>query len=266
MHPVLFQYGWLHIYSYGFFVALGVLVATYLLVKRVEKQGRSPDLVIDLVLLLVLAGIIGARLAYVLLYEPRYYWHHPLRILMIQEGGLAFYGSLVFGLVAGYLYLKKAGVPYLEFLDLAAPPLALGYAVARIGCFMRGCCYGEPSSLPWAMVFPAVDMVPRHPTQLYSSLAGLLIFFILERLFRRPRFRGQIFSLFLVLYGLSRALIELFRENNQLQGGPATASLTALALSVVGVALYFFFLRRDLAAKPWGGRTEPPQENQPGRG
>jgi len=243
MHPILFQWGFLRVYSYGFFVALGVLAATLLLVKKVEKQGRSPQFVIDLVILMVVAGIIGARLVYVFLYEPGYYLAHPLQILMLSQGGLAFYGALLFGLLAGYLYLRKIGVPFLAFLDLAAPAVALGYSFARIGCFLNGCCYGIPTTLPWGVVFPVVDDLPRHPTQLYSLLSGLIIFIILELCSRRIRFRGQTFSLFLILYGLSRSVVELFRENPFMWGGKI-ASLTALAMALAGGLLYLFLSRQ----------------------
>ncbi|MGB9791558.1 MAG: prolipoprotein diacylglyceryl transferase [Thermacetogeniaceae bacterium] len=248
MHPILFQWGSLKVYSYGFFVALGILAATIFLAKKVERQGRSAQFVIDLVVLAVFAGVIGARLAYVFLYDPGYYLSHPLRILMINQGGLAFYGALVFGLLACGLYMrrnsKKIGISLLSLFDLAAPAVALGYAIARIGCFLNGCCYGVPTDLPWGVVFPAVDGLRRHPTQLYSMLSGLLIFLILESLQPRMRFRGQSFSLFLILYGLSRCLIEQFRENTTVWGG-WSASLAALILALAGGLLYFCFSRQQ---------------------
>ncbi|HHW41846.1 MAG TPA: prolipoprotein diacylglyceryl transferase [Syntrophomonadaceae bacterium] len=247
MHPILFQWGFLRVYSYGFFVALGILAATLLLVKKLEKQGKSAQFVIDLVILMVVAGIIGARLVYVFLYEPGYYLAHPLQILMLSQGGLAFYGALLFGLLAGYLYLRKIGVPFLAFLDLAAPAVALGYSFARIGCFLNGCCYGVPTNLPWGVVFPAVDDLPRHPTQLYSLLSGIVIFVILELVSRRIRFRGQIFSLFFILYGLSRSVIELFRENPFIWGG-WVASVTALSVALLGGLLYIYLSRQGASA------------------
>lgn len=248
MHPILLQWGNLQIFSYGLFVSLGVLAATLWTVRKVNKQGRSPQFVIDLVLLVVVAGIIGARLAYVFFYESRYYLAHPWQILMLQGGGLAFYGALVLGLLAGYLYLRRIGEPFLGFLDLVSPALALGYSIARIGCFLAGCCYGIVTTRPWGVIFPAVDLAPRHPTQLYSMLAGFLIFITLEFLSRRVRFRGQIFSVFLILYGLSRSIIELFRENLVLSGGVGIASLAALAIAVAGGLLYFFLARRGATA------------------
>lgn len=244
MRPVLFQLGDLNIYSYGFFVALGIIAATLYLMSRVKREGGSPETVIDLILITVISGLIGARLAYILLYDPRYYLEHPWRIFMLQEGGLAFYGAFILGLLAAVIFLRKARIPVLGFLDLVAPAVALGYAVARIGCFFNGCCYGRPTDLPWGVVFPVIDGLRRHPTQIYSVLAGLLIFAFLEWKTRRGiRFPGQIFSLFLIPYGLLRAGIELLRENTQITGGPATASLAALALAAAGGAFYFLLQR-----------------------
>lgn len=251
MHPILFQWGALRVYSYGFFVALGVLVATLLLVRKIEKQGKSAQFVIDLVILIVIAGVIGARLVYVFLYEPGYYLSHPLQILMLNQGGLAFYGAILFSLLACYFYMRrngrKVGISFLSLLDLAAPGAALGYAIARIGCFLNGCCYGVPTNLPLGVVFPTVDGLRRHPTQLYSMFSGVVIFVVLELLQRRIRFRGQIFSLFLILYGIFRSVIEQFRQNNFIWGG-WIASLAALCLALTGCLLYIYFSRQKAPA------------------
>lgn len=240
MRPILFQMGFLKVYSYGFFLALGILVATIWLIRKVEKKGVDGQFVIDFVLLETVAGIVGARLAYILLYDTRYYLTHPLHIFMLQEGGMAFYGSLILSLIAAIIYLRKTKIPMLAFFDLAAPCLMLGYAIGRFGCFFRGCCYGQPTSLPWGMIFPAVDDLARFPTQLFSVAAGLLIFVILELISSRIRFRGQVLASMFILYGLTRSVIELFRENPNLWGGASAASLAALGLAVAGGVLYWY--------------------------
>lgn len=248
MQPVLFRIGSLNLYSYGLFMALGVIAATVWMVQQVKKEGKSPEFVLDVVLIGVIFGIIGARLFFVFLYQPGYYLENPLRILYIQEGGLAFYGGLVLGLVAVVIYLYRAHIPVLSFLDLAAPATALGYSIARFGCFLNGCCYGKATTVPWGVVFPVVDGLKRHPTQLYSMLAGFLIFIFLVWVTRRGvRFQGQSFSLFLILYGVSRSVIELFRENTQLSGGAIQASLVALGLAAAGGLLYLYLFTRRKA-------------------
>lgn len=248
MQPILFRIGNLKFFSYGLFMALGILAATIWMVQQVKKEGKSPEFVLDSVLIGVISGIIGARLFFVFLYEPSYYLANPLRILYIQEGGLAFYGGFIFGLAAILIYLHRARIPVFTFLDLAAPATALGYAIARFGCFLNGCCYGKATTAPWGVVFPVIDGLKRHPTQLYSVLVGFLIFIFLVWIIRRGvRFQGQVFCLFLIFYGISRSVIELFRENTQLSGGAIEASLAAFVLAVVGGLLYLYLSRRKRA-------------------
>lgn len=245
MHPILFQIGSFKVYSYGFFVALGVLVAVLVTMKKFRKAGKSPQIVLDLAVLLLVSGIVGARLGYVFLYDPVFYLIHPWRIFIIQEGGLVFYGAFLLGLIAALVFLRKKRFPFFVVADYAAPGLALGYAVARIGCFLNGCCYGKPTAVPWGIVFPVVDELPRHPTQIYASLASLLIFCFLEHLFSHRKFHGQVFSSYLFLYGVSRAVIEVFREHRGLNGGTETAVIAALVIAAAGALLYLYLARKS---------------------
>jgi phosphatidylglycerol:prolipoprotein diacylglycerol transferase len=245
VHPILFQVGFLKVYSYGFFIALAILAGTLWLMRKVERKGVASQFVVDFVLIGTVAGIVGARLVYILLYDPIYYLRHPLQIFMLQQGGLAFYGAVLFCLIAAVIYLRLAKIPVLAFLDLAAPSLMLGYAIGRIGCFFNGCCYGIPTNSPIGIIFPAVDNLPRYPTQLFSMTAGLLIFAILEVVSSRIRFRGQVVALLFVLYGLTRSVIEVFRENSTFWGG-GTASLAALGVALAGGIFYYCLARRNI--------------------
>ena len=121
MHPILFQIGSLKVYSYGFFIALAILAGTLWLMRKVERKGVASQFVIDFVLLGTVAGIVGARLAYILLYDPGYYLSHPLQIFMLQQGGLAFYGTVLFCLVAAVIYLRVTKIPALAFLGPGSP-------------------------------------------------------------------------------------------------------------------------------------------------
>ncbi len=245
VHPILFQFGSLTVYSYGFMLALAILAGTLWLMRKVERKEVSGQFVIDFVLLGTVAGVIGSRLVYILLYDPGYYLSHPLQIFMLQQGGLAFYGAVLFSLIAAIIYLRWTKIPMLAFLDLAAPSLMLGYAIVRIGCFLNGCCYGLPTSLPIGMVFPVVDDLPRYPTQLFSLAAGLLIFLILEWVSPRIRFRGQVVALLFILYGVTRSVIELFRENSTFWGG-YHASLAALGVALAGGIWYYYLARSNI--------------------
>lgn len=245
MHPVLIQIGSLKVHSYGFFVALGILVATFLTMKRFRED---PQVVLDLALVVVFFGVVGARLGYVFLYDTDYYLSNPWRILMLNQGGLTFYGALIGGILSSLIFVWRKKISFFHLADCAAPYLALGYAIARIGCFLNGCCYGQPTDLPWGVVFPVVDNLSRHPTQLYSSAANLLNYGILEYLLSRHRFPGQVFSTYLILYGLSRGVIELLREHVGLTGGIPVAVIAALAIATAGCLFYLFLGHRKKKA------------------
>ncbi|MEW6724856.1 MAG: prolipoprotein diacylglyceryl transferase [Bacillota bacterium] len=208
MKPVLFELGPLTVYSWGFAYVLAFLVAGYLAYQRAQRTGINPDAVLDLVLLISLAALLGSRVLYVAL-DWKYYQQTPWQVLAIWEGGLSFYGGLIAGILAGWGYAAYRRLPFTRLADLVAPLIAMGYAIVRVGCFLNGCCYGHPTDLPIGVNF--FD-VPRHPTQLYAAAAGLVIYFVLVRLERNKPYHGYIFLMFLGLYSLYRFLIEFWRE------------------------------------------------------
>ena len=139
--------------------------------------------------------------------------HRLLDIVGIwREGGLSFHGGLLGGILATLLYGRLHKLSFWVMADLLSPGLALGYALARIGCFLNGCCYGEPTKLPWGVVFPGITTDPCHPTQLYSSLGSLLILGILLAVRGRLTARGQLFPFYLMIYSVMRAAIEMLRK------------------------------------------------------
>jgi len=241
MHPVLFKLGPLTIYSYGVMVALGFIIALTLARCEAGRIGKiEPAKVIDLGFYLLLSGIIGARITYVLL-NIKEYLNNPLEIFMLSHGGLVFYGGFVCSVLTAGFLLKKWKISFWRMADLLAPYLALGHSIGRIGCFLNGCCYGRKTSLPLGMNFPDLPG-SVHPTQLYSSLILLCIFLILR--FLQPRFTrdGRIFLLYICLYSGLRFFIEFLRGDNP-------AVLFSLTFSQVLSALLFFtafaiFLKR----------------------
>ena len=212
MHPILFHFGVFTFYSYGLMLALGFLAATTLAGRRASRVGLDPTRIQTLGGVALLAGIAGARAAYVLLNGPMFR-SHPVEIFRLYHGGLVFYGGLAAGLLAGAAYLRRARLPLWKSVDLMIPPLVLAHAIGRIGCFLNGCCYGKPSMLPWAVAFPA-EGIPRHPTQLYESGALVLLFFFLKGLERRNPQPGSIALTYGFGYGAWRLLIEFLRGDN----------------------------------------------------
>ncbi len=217
MHPILVQFGNFRVYSYGFFVGLGFVVAAALAVLKIRKSNirLSLENAADLLFYTLLSAFLGSRILFILI-NFDVYRQHPLQIFKIWEGGLVFYGGLIPAALVAIGYMRRHGLPAWELADLISPLIALGLSFGRIGCFLAGCCYGRETSLPWAIVFENPDSlarlnVPLHPTQLYDAANGLAIFFFLSWISKRKTFDGQIFWLFVLLYSVTRFIVEIFR-------------------------------------------------------
>ncbi len=243
MHPILIKIGNVPIYSYGTMLALGIAAAVIGMRRLFKERGYPEEKLYDLVLVAVISGIIGSRLFYVLLYAWDAFRENPWLFLRLHEGGLVFYGSLLGGLIGAVVYLAAQKMSFWEVADMAAPYLALAYAIGRVGCFLNGCCYGKPTELPWGVVFLAVDGLTRHPTQLYSSIASLGLFAALCRLYPRRGFPGQVFICYLAGYGLIRFVIEFWRENLVLWPGLTVGQVMALAAVLLACVLWVLLRR-----------------------
>lgn len=220
MYPVLFKIGPITIYSYGLMVTLGFLAGIYLAKQEAVRVGIAKEAVLGLGLYVLVSSIIGARILYVLL-NLEYFLSFPYKIIFIHEGGLVFYGGLILAGITGFLYVRRKRLSFFKMADIIAPSIAIGEAIGRIGCLLYGCCYGKPTTLPWGMSFdpgsPAYShygSLSLHPTQIYSSLANLFIFIILVLRRKKVKFEGEIFFLYLILYSLSRFMIENLRGDN----------------------------------------------------
>jgi phosphatidylglycerol:prolipoprotein diacylglycerol transferase len=245
MHRTIIEFGELGIRSYGLALVVAFWLGIELSARLARKRGLDPVRILDLGLVVLVSSLVGSRLFYVVTHWAEYD-EDRMGILRIWEGGLTFYGGLVCGLVFGMLYLRRKGLPVLTVSDLVAPQIALGIAIARIGCFFNGCCFGKESNLPWAVVFPADCqagwLMPGkhlHPTQLYSTLANLVLFVILRRLLKRGLPRGVVFSAFLVLYGTWRFAVDYLRyyEGSAYLGSAAITSNQAISLAMIAVGL-----------------------------
>jgi len=250
MHPILFRWGPLTLYTYGLLMALAFLSGLLLATRQAEKEGIEPQLIIDLSFYLIMGALVGSRLFFVLLNYP-YYSAHPLAIFQIWEGGLVFYGGLLGAAFTSAIYIRIKGLPFWQLADVFAPSIALGQAIGRWGCFFAGCCYGRPTDLPWAVVFhhpkslAPLDL-PLHPVQLYSSAKDLVIFLFLIWQQRKAHPAGQLFWTYLLLYSGLRFIVEFFRGDPRplIFGGPL--SLTqGIGLVLFSLALIMLFRWRS---------------------
>jgi phosphatidylglycerol---prolipoprotein diacylglyceryl transferase len=204
-------YGLMYLVGFVLFIVLGKLRA-----KREMLTGWHARDIDDMLFYGVLGVIVGGRLGYVLFYKPLHYLANPLEVFAVWSGGMSFHGGFLGVLVALWLFARRRKRRWLEVLDFVAPLVPLGLAAGRLGNFINAELVGRVTDVPWAMVFPQVDALPRHPSQLYQfALEGLLLFVILWIYTDRRRPMGAASGLFLVGYGAFRFIAEYFRQPDE---------------------------------------------------
>lgn len=253
--PVIFKIGPFAMRWYGLMYILGFL-ASYGLTVYQLRGGRKPGIpreaVDDLFFYLIIGLIVGARLGYAVFYNLGFYIDNPLEVFMVWHGGMSFHGGLAGAFIAGVVIIVKKRLPFMATADLLIPTAPIGLALGRLGNFINGELFGRQAFVPWAMVFPQGGPVPRHPSQLYEAFfEGLLLFVILWFYKDRKKQEGDVFALFLMLYGVFRIFCEFFREpDNQLGlifGLLSMGQLLSLIMVFIGAALMFLYL-------PWRGK------------
>lgn len=217
MHPTILRVGSVELHSYGLLLAIAFLVGIQLFLSRGAKRGLPEEKLSTLSLLLLVLAVIGGRGLYVLTHWSDYARDFP-GVFRIWEGGLMLYGGYFLAIAGGIAYLRRAGLPLWRVGDAAAPSMALGIAIGRIGCFLNGCCFGLPAHVPWAIRFPSGSYSnfvfpgePLHPSQLYLAAAGGALFVALLAWDRRPRFDGWLFWTYIAIDALLRFGIDFSR-------------------------------------------------------
>ena len=266
MHPVLFQIGSITIYTYGVLAAAGFLVGLWLAYRQAPRAGLNPHGVWNLGVYGILAALLVSKV-WLIFSAWDYYIAHPGEIFSMatfQSAG-TFYGGILGGVLWVLLYTRFQKMPLLAVLDVVAAPIALGHAIGRIGCFVAGCCYGKPTSLPWGVTFtsPVAQTiagtplhVALHPTQLYEAGAEFLNFLLLIWLGARQRFTGQLIGAYFVLYGCERGTIEFFRgdpgRTMMFHDSVSLMQIVSVGLIIAGASLWWRGLRRtdSIAAAP----------------
>lgn len=236
MFPILFEIGKFKLHSFGLMMALAFLAATLLAARRFRRLGLDPDRASELGLGAMVGGVLGAKFYYLI-----DHWSdttaEPMKMIF-SGSGLTWYGGLLGGVIGTLAVAKWRKVPLLWLCDLAAPSLGLSYAIGRMGCFLNGDDYGRPASVPWAMSFPKgtpPTTTPVHPTQLYETAGGLLIFWLLSRFGDDRLGTGLIFGLYLLMAGFERFMVEFYRTNEPLAAGLTLAQWISVFLMVAGV-------------------------------
>jgi phosphatidylglycerol:prolipoprotein diacylglycerol transferase len=243
-------YGLMYLIGFVLFVVLGRWRAR----RNMLTGWRTAD-VDDMLFYGVFGVILGGRLGYVLFYKPLYYLAHPLEVFEVWHGGMSFHGGFLGVLIALWFFARRRQKALLDVTDFVAPLCPLGLAAGRLGNFINGELVGRPTDVPWAMVFPQVDNVPRHPSQLYEfGLEGVLLFVVLWIYASRQRPRGAVSGLFLVGYGTFRFIAEFTREPDAflgfLAGGLTMGQWLSMPMIAIGVAMMLWAYRRARKDQP----------------
>lgn len=233
MHTTFHIFGIIELPAYFVMVFLGLLIAGLVMLYFARRRQINLKDFISLFLFTTVVALLGGKLYLMVFYVIKdfsFFRSYPAQIVELAKGGGVFYGGLAFGFLFAVWYIRRLKMDLWETLDIAAVGIPIGHAVARIGCFLGGCCYGRECELPWAVQFPRLPS-PVHPTQLYEAGLNAINFIILLLLYRRRRFKGQIASLFFINYGIIRFVVEYFR------GGPGrgyvfTGPTPLLSLSI----------------------------------
>jgi phosphatidylglycerol:prolipoprotein diacylglycerol transferase len=233
MHPILLKTPFFNIYSYGFLVALGYAVGMFITIREVKKEGLNAEAIFDMLLIQLVVGILGSRLLFVVEYTPDKL--SLSEFLNMEQGGLTFYGSVLISFIFNLLYLKFRKIPFWKVMDCIGFGLPLGIAIARVGCFLNGCCYGHQCS-------PSIGFRSRlagsgyyHATQLYETAFTLFIFALVHFHRKHRKSYGETFLITIGLYGFFRFFIEFLRAENPqiILGLTLSQGISLITLSAV---------------------------------
>jgi phosphatidylglycerol:prolipoprotein diacylglycerol transferase len=219
LDPIIINFGFLEIrwYSlaYIFGIFLGFYYAKYLIKKFWYKENINVQVLDNFLIYLILGITLGGRLGYILFYNFYYYYQNPLEILFLWRGGMSFHGGVIGVLIASLIFAKKNNVKILVLTDIVVCATPIGIFLGRIANFINGELYGKKTFSDYGVIFPKIDMEPRHPSQLYEAiLEGLILFFLLNIIlkFKKKLFNGELSCYFLIFYSIFRIISELFRE------------------------------------------------------
>jgi phosphatidylglycerol:prolipoprotein diacylglycerol transferase len=260
MYPILFEIGDWPVYSYGVLLAAAYLIGLQLGVARARRAGVDPAKVMDLGIYLIIAALVGAKLMLIAV-DWEYFRQQPRELLSLVRAGGVFYGGLIMAVVVGLWLVRRYKLPVWTTADLMAPGVALGHVVGRFGCLLAGCCYGRPTDVPWAITFTdphaAANVgtplgIALHPTQMYDAGAELLILGLLLVTERKGRpFAGRTFWGYLLLYGISRFVIEFYRgdiSRGTIGGTFSTSQFVSLLLVPLALIMLMYLKRRSTTA------------------
>ena len=258
MHPILFEIGQFPVYTYGLLLAAAYLLGLQFALVRAKTRGLNPNRVMDLGIWIIVSALVGAKAMLLVVERDRFGWSVADLMNLFRSAGV-FYGGLIAAVVVALLYLWRHRMPVWTVTDVFAPGIALGHVIGRLGCLFAGCCFGRETGVPWAITFHNEFAhqnvgtplnVPLHPTQLYEAGAELLILGLLLATERKGRpFPGRTFWMYMLVYGISRFIIEFYRGDSRgtidvLGLALSTSQFVSLLLVPLSLVMLVFLSRR----------------------
>jgi phosphatidylglycerol:prolipoprotein diacylglycerol transferase len=253
MYPRLFELGPVTVYTYGLLLAAAYLLGLQLARVRAARRGLDANRILDLGIYIIISALVGAKLL-LLVTDWSSFKADPKELLTLARSGGVFYGGLILAVIVALWYIVRAGLPLWTTCDMFAPGIALGHVIGRFGCLFAGCCYGKPTTKPWGITFTdpfaASNVgtplgVPLHPTQLYEAGAEFIILLVLLWSERKGRpFAGRTFWLYMLLYAISRFIIEFYRGDDRGTVGIfSTSQFISLLLAPLAIVMLVWLSR-----------------------
>jgi phosphatidylglycerol:prolipoprotein diacylglycerol transferase len=265
MRQVLFTipiFGGLKVFGYGAMLVVAFVTSTWLAARRASRERLDPEVIWDIALWIFLCGMLGARLFYCVEYWGTPQMKSVWDAFQYWKGGIVFYGGIIGGSIAFFVYRHFRPFPLRPYMDALAPSIALGTFFGRLGCFLNGCCYGDPCQLPFGVSFPAesppwvhqvkLGMIPEsaayslpvHPTQIYSAIDALVLLFLLTAYYPLRRRDGAVIGLLMVTYPVTRFLVEFLRNDEAAVFGGLTISQNISVVLLLSALVYWVWLSR----------------------
>ena len=250
LNPILINFNFFEVRWYSLAYIFGILIGWWVAKKiiffKIENKIIIFDMKLfdDLISYIIISIILGGRIGYIIFYNFFYYFNNPADIFKIWEGGMSFHGALIGVIIGTYFFSKKININPFFFLDIIASVAPIGIFFGRIANFINSELYGKPSNFFLSVIFPKIDMIPRHPSQLYEAvLEGIILFSILITVILKKNIKiGMCSSLFMILYGIFRILAEQFREPDAQIGNLfslfSMGSVLSLTMIVSGVFIF----------------------------
>jgi phosphatidylglycerol:prolipoprotein diacylglycerol transferase len=253
MYPRLLELGPVTVYTYGVLLAAAYLFGLQLARVRAKKRGLDANRILDLGIYIIISALVGAKLL-LLITDFKSFTADPRELLTLVRSGGVFYGGLIVAVGVALWYIRRVGLPLWTTCDVFAPGIALGHVVGRFGCLFAGCCYGKPTTRPWGITFTdpfaAANVgtplgVPLHPTQIYEAGAEFLILMVLLLTERKGRpFAGRTFWLYMLLYAISRFIIEFYRGDERGTVGMfSTSQFISVILAPLAIVMLVYLSR-----------------------